>query len=304
MEQAVGAGVVRYRLTGDGDVHSEFKYVPASRISSQRVSSQRISSPAWPPAYVANATARDPAPQLAELGIHNVTFHRPPLDPESGKRGCFHAHKSMIEQFMATAAPIALFFEDDIVLSPFRKIDACLAVLDARRQHVEAGQPAGGKQPLPCDQWDMLLLGYSFKTTKNWTLRGMRQGSLFPVTRFWGMHAYALTQEGAKKVHALLEWRGNDIDTQISDRGAGVGLRICALYPSIMYQSGGPSTILPKALSKLRAALFAHNNGVTIHRMIEVGTVFALPITIGSACVLGLSLWLIVALVMRAKRHR
>ena len=216
------------------------------------------------------------------------------MDPESGKRGCFHAHKSMIEQFMATAHPIALFFEDDIVLSPHRKVDACLAVLDARRRQVEAAAEAGKKQ---CE-WDMLLLGYSFKTTKNWTLRGMRLGGVFPVTRFWGMHAYALTQEGAKKVHALLEWRGNDIDTQISDKGAG--LRICALYPSIMYQSGGPSTILPKALSKLRAALFAHNNGVTIHRMIEVGTVFALPITIGSACLLGLSLWLIVALVVKS----
>lgn len=224
----------------------------------------------WPPAYVANATKRNPGPVLAELGLQDVIFHRPPMDPESGKRGCFHAHKFMIEQFMATSHPIALFLEDDIVLSPYRDTRACLAELKP-----------GDKE------WDMLLLGYGFNTSKNLKLKPLRPGGLFKVTKFWGTHAYALTQPGAKKLHALLEWRGDGIDSQISDNSAR--LNIYALNPSVMYQSAGASTILPKNLSKAREILFSHNNGITMHRINEVCTVFALPITVGLVCVLSLA---------------
>ena len=217
---------------------------------------------------MANATSRNPGPVLKELGLENVTFHRPPLDPESGKRGCFHAHKYMIEQFLATAHPLALFFEDDVVLSPYRDEKVCLAVLQERLD----------RRP-NSEEWDMLLLGYSLNTTANWKLDGRR---LFPVKKFWATHAYALTREGAKKVHALLEWRGQDIDRQISELGKN--LRIAALNPSVMYQSAGASTILPSRLSKLREVLFAHNNGITAHRAIEMCTASAMPVTLTLVC--------------------
>jgi hypothetical protein len=237
----------------------------------------------WPPSYVANATSRNPAPVLAELGLQNVTFHRPPLDPESGKRGCFLAHKFMIEQFMATTHPIALFFEDDIVLSPYRDEKACLAVLQDRERMLRS--PTSTQM-----EWDMLLLGYGMNTSLNWKLDGRR---VFPVKKFWATHAYALTQQGARKVHALLEWRGQDIDRQISELGAGV--RIAALNPSVMYQSAGPSTILPARLSKAREVLFAHNNGITVHRLIEVCTASAMPVALSLMSVLvllGVVVWL------------
>ena len=267
-------------------------------------------------AFVANATTRDPTPTLAALGIlpiqngGNAYVHKPGMDPESGKRGCFFSHKHMIETFVTSQAPLAIFFEDDIVLSPHRDEGECLSLLKRRelslaRQrelqpacHTGIGIPSPSSPSLD-DEWDMLLLGYGPNTSPNWSFGRRRR--TFRVSKFWGMHAYVLTQAGAAKVLAMLEWKGVDIDRQISAQSAG--LCIAALHPSLMYQSAAPSTILPPALRRARQVLFKHNNGITAHRTIEVCTAYASFIVFGVVfCLLMIILTLIVCKARGARR--
>lgn len=184
---------------------------------------------------------------------------------KSGKRGCFMSHKFMIERFLTeTSDQVALFFEDDIVLSPYGDTAICLAEVQA------AG--LGGSS-----SWDMLLLGYGMNTTGNW-LPGTHPHK-FTVKKFWGSHAYALTRSGAQKLVVelsssppILQWRGVDIDRQISQYAVEAGFRMQALIPSLMYQNAAPSNILAPLLNKGRTLLFSHNNGITGHRAIELAT--------------------------------
>jgi hypothetical protein len=225
-------------------------------------------------AYCANAARqRHPERVLQDaLPGLDVYYHRPPLDPVSGKRGCFLSHVFMISKFLEDgAADVGLFFEDDLVLSPYR-------------------DEAAFRRALPKIK-DMLLLGYGASTSGNWS-RGA-SATTFPVRRFWATHAYALSRAGAQRLLPLLKWRGQDIDKQISADGAGI-LHIEALNPSMFYQSAGKSTILTGALGAARERLFAHNNGVTAHRVIELATVHALSLV---AWLLGLLLLLSLLLV-------
>lgn len=156
--------------------------------------------------------------------------------------GCFLSHQKAWQKCVDESLPSVLVLEDDVLFT---------------EQAAEGARVGMGELPL---EWDMYLLGCftcdaSETTLEDASISRMMYPSrrpekksdhLWTPTMIFGMHAYAVSQSGARKLLRLMPQASNHVDWEISKHLDKLGAY--ALRPGVAYQTGmDRSTMASKA---------------------------------------------------------
>jgi GR25 family glycosyltransferase involved in LPS biosynthesis len=132
-----------------------------------------------------------------------------------GGVGCYLSHMDVWKYIRGTDKAAALVLEDDVVLRD--DFHACLKAV-----------------PLP-DDWDIMLLGYVCNICR----RDQRFPRLQHVKKFFGMHAYLISQKGINTIlaHNASYPIGKQVDSMLSDMISEGRLRVYATSEKLAVQN-------------------------------------------------------------------
>lgn len=203
--------------------------------------------------------------------------------------GCFLSHRKIWEKIVRDKIPVALICEDDVFFSKhFKNIGLIW-------------------QEIPMD-WDMIYLGclgacnpeqnYS---VLNWLFSWMGSNPdrgkkiterVFVPDCPSGMHAYALSYEGACKLLETIKKVTFHVDVTISRRAKN--MNIYAIYPDLMYQTisvvqSSTANARPVALNTMLDKFYIDNKGTSLGWMLSetAGQIGGYPLNFWTLIIIG-----------------
>ena len=134
-----------------------------------------------------------------------------------GQIGCFESHKRIWKWCVDSNTSMVLIFEDDVTIYPSDKNIAIVR---------------NALKKLGTMTWDILLLGRNYQKRHN---KETIQRGLVRTGEFWGLFAYILTLQGAKKLmgfeNVLTIHRACDV--VVSNHATAGDLDVFALNPCL-----------------------------------------------------------------------